>query len=136
MLSQLFEEFELGVQILDDHLDDEVAIGKRVQVGRAAEAGERFLFLGLIHLAALHRAAQVPANAGETRFQERQRFTSTPVTASPAVMQTCAMPEPMAPRPTTPTFFTASAMGCPRERSRACAASSSGSATPNTPADL
>ena len=27
------------------------------------------------------------------------------MTSSPAVMQTCAMPEPMAPKPTTPTFF-------------------------------
>ena len=105
---QLSEELALGVQILDDRLDDEVAPGQ-VRRARSWCSGERARRPALRRVS---RAFSTP-RPGSGRSASRARslsssLTSRPTVSMPACTHTCAIPAPMVPRPTTPTLRTPS----------------------------
>ena len=96
------EHLDLHVLVLDDRLDDELAVGEIAEVGGERAAARR------------PRPAR-PRSASPTRTPRSSDVASWPrprsaapasisrtITSRPARAQTSAMPEPIRPHPTTP----------------------------------
>ena len=90
-------------EVLDDRLDDEVAVGEVLELAwsprRARMASARRVALALLDLLGERLRRRRPASRRRSLGRDRT-MTSAPVAAA-----TSAMPLPMIPEPTTPTFW-------------------------------
>ena len=100
------EELLLGVELLDDRLDHEVAAGEVVELGRRRQPGERGVALLGGQPALLDAAAEVVGDPLARALAELLAHLAARPSRSPPATQTWAIPAPMVPRPTTPTFRT------------------------------
>ena len=90
------------VEVLDDRLDDEVAVLQVVEVVRGGHPGEGGVAVLLAELAAVDLLGQRllrPATMASAVSCLRERST----TVCPAFAATSAMPDPMIPDPMIPT---------------------------------
>jgi hypothetical protein len=96
---EIREERALDVELLNNGFDDEVAVGKIFDPGGRREALECRRPLVLREPPLFDAAAQVVVDSSSS-------LTSRPTVSMPAWTQTCAIPAPIVPSPTTPTFRT------------------------------
>ena len=109
---ELGEEVLLGGEVLDDRLDDEIALAQLAEVGDGADPAEHRVALGGLELArdrpAWPATSRGPATIASAVLCARLRST----TSKPALAATSAMPEPMIPEPTIPTRLTVIIHSC------------------------
>ena len=103
---ELGEELSLRLQLLDDGLDDEVTACEVVELCRQSQAGQCRVSLVLREALLLDSPAHVAVDRRATRSAS-SADTSRPMVSWPAVTLICAMPAPIVPSPTTPTFTAA-----------------------------
>ena len=102
-LLELGEQLLLDGEVLDDALDDEVAVGEAAEVVGGADPGEDGVALVVVELALGDlacrgwRSTRGDAAVGAWRVRERT------TTSNPARAATSASPAPMIPEPTIPT---------------------------------
>ena len=102
---KLLENFLLLVEIFNDRLDDQIAVGEILQRQGPLQPGLR-LFFQLPASAFLFS----PTGLGNSRFGPAPYpgllgRPPAPEVRNPAMAEICAIPEPICPQPTTPTFL-------------------------------
>ena len=101
---QLGEQLALRLELLDDRLDHEVAAGEAGELGREREVGRGRVARVLRQLPLLDLAREEVRDPVARALSASSAVTSRPTVSTPASTHSCAMPAPIAPRPTTPTF--------------------------------
>ena len=113
---ELGEGLALRLELLDDRLDHEIAVGEVRELGRERQPADRGVALLGRHLPFLDGTAEVVLDLPRARSHSSS-LTSRPTVSKPAWAATCAIPAPIVPRPTTPTLRICTAAPYPGKNS-------------------
>ena len=100
------EDLALGVEVLDHHLDHEVAVAEVLERRSCPSSRPRTSALrSAVTLPFSTPLARKRLDLAQALLQELVVHLAHDARRSPASAQTCAMPEPIRPQPTTPTVL-------------------------------